>query len=83
MYSLGSVLNECTNGLWSLYINYGLQNQRQFQFSASINGLTTNLLSAVKIITPTNGATGFPSTGRHSMAWPVELFNVECFQAEH
>lgn len=62
MYSLGSVLNECTNGLWSLYINYGLQNQRQFQFSASINGLTTNLLSAVKIITPTNGATGFPST---------------------
>jgi hypothetical protein len=62
MYSLGSVLNECTNGLWSLYINKGMPNQRQFQFSATINGLTTNLLSAVKIITPTNGATGFPST---------------------
>jgi concanavalin A-like lectin/glucanase superfamily protein len=62
LYSLGSVLNECTNGLWSLYINYGLQNQRQFQFSVAINGLTTNMLPAVKIIAPTNGATGFPST---------------------
>jgi hypothetical protein len=60
--SLGSLLNECTNGLWSLYINYGLQNQRQFQFRMSVSGLTTNGLSAVKLITPTNGATGFSST---------------------
>ena len=60
--SLGQLLNEWTNGLWSLYINYGLQNQRQFQFSASINGLTTNLLPAVKILTPTNGTIAFPST---------------------
>ena len=33
LFSLGSVLNECTNGLWSLYINYGMPNQRLFQFS--------------------------------------------------
>jgi hypothetical protein len=62
LFSLGSVLNECTNGLWSLYINYGMPNQRQFQFSVAINGLTTNQLPAVKLIAPTNGATGFPST---------------------
>lgn len=62
LFSLGSLINECTNGLWSLYINYGLQNQRQFQFSIGINGLNTNLLSAVKLIAPTNGATGFLST---------------------
>jgi hypothetical protein len=67
LFSLGSLLNECTNGLWSLYINYGLQNQRQFQFSVSISGLTTNLLSAVKLIAPTNGATGFQSTA--SIQW--------------
>ena len=61
--SFSSMMGEITNGLWSLYINYGLVNQRQFQFSVSVNGLTTNLLSAVKLIAPTNGATGFPATG--------------------
>lgn len=61
--SLGQVLNECTNGLWSLYINYGQPNQRQFQFSVSISGLTTNLLAGVTFINPTNGATGFPANG--------------------
>ncbi len=59
--SLDTVLNECTNGLWSLYINYGQPGQRQFQFSVGINGLTTNLLPVVHIITPTNGANGISS----------------------
>jgi len=59
--SFGQLMNECTNGLWSLYINYGQPNQRQFKFSVSL-ALTTNQLPAVKLIAPTNGATGFPST---------------------
>jgi hypothetical protein len=60
LYSLNSVLNECTNGLWSLYIDYGAPDQRQFQFSMSIAGLTTNQIPAVQLIMPTNGATGIP-----------------------
>jgi len=68
--SLDSVLNECTNGLWSLYINYGLANQRQFQFKATISGLTTNVLSPVQMIVPTNGAVGFPSTAAIQWAGP-------------
>jgi len=76
LFSLGSVLNECTNGLWSLYINYGMPNQRQFQFSVAINGLTTNLLSAVKMITPTNGATGFPSTAAIQWLGPTNYTSL-------
>ena len=76
LFSLGSVLNECTNGLWSLYINYGMPNQRQFQFSVAINGLTTNLLSAVNMITPTNGATGFPSTAAIQWLGPTNYTSL-------
>ncbi|HXR04323.1 MAG TPA: LamG domain-containing protein [Verrucomicrobiae bacterium] len=76
LYSLSSVLNESTNGLWSLYINYGMQNQRQFQFSVAINGLATNLLSAVKMITPTNGATGFPSTAAIQWLGPTNYTSL-------
>jgi len=76
MYSLGSVLNECTNGLWSLYINYGLQNQRQFQFSVAINGLGSNQVPAVKIITPTNGATGFLSTAAIQWLGPTNYTSL-------
>lgn len=61
--SFDSLLYNLTNGLWNLYIGKGSQNQRQFQFQVSVTGLTTNLLSAVQMIAPTNGATGFPSTG--------------------
>ena len=42
----------------TLYINKGKPDERQFHFSATVVGLTTNVLSAVKIITPTNGASG-------------------------
>lgn len=62
MYSLGQVLDELTNGLWTIHINKGQQIERQFQFSVSVTGLTTNLLSVVKIIAPTNGATGISTT---------------------
>ncbi|HLX95688.1 MAG TPA: LamG domain-containing protein [Verrucomicrobiae bacterium] len=76
LFSLGSVLNECTNGLWSLYINQGMPDQRQFQFSVAINGLTTNLLPAVNMITPTNGTTGFPSTAALQWLGPTNYTSL-------
>ena len=59
--SLDQVLNECTNGNWTLTINQGQLNQQQFHFQVSISGLNTNLLAPVVMVVPTNGATGVPT----------------------
>jgi hypothetical protein len=56
LYSLGEVLNECTNGLWKIYINQGSPTQQVYSFQVFISGLDTNLLTAVKVFSPTNGA---------------------------
>jgi hypothetical protein len=54
--SLGDVLNEFTNGLWKIYINQDSPTQQVYSFQVSISGLDTNLLKAVKVFLPTNGA---------------------------
>jgi hypothetical protein len=53
---LDEVLDECTNGLWKIYINQGSPTQQVYSFRVSISGLDTNLLAAVQIFSPTNGA---------------------------
>jgi hypothetical protein len=58
-YTLDDVINECTNGLWTLSINDGSPTQQVYTFQVSITGLTTNTLKAAKILCPTNGATVF------------------------
>jgi hypothetical protein len=74
--SLATVLNESTNGLWSLYINYGTPNQRQFQFSVAITGLTSNQIPAVTLLAPTNGATGFASGGAIQWLGPTNYTSL-------
>ena len=54
--SLADVINEFTNGSWTIYINQSSPTQQVYTFQASISGLDTNLLSAVKVFYPTNGA---------------------------
>ena len=54
--SLDQVINEFTNGLWKIYINEGSPTQQVYSFQVSISGLDTNVLRAVKILSPTNGA---------------------------
>ncbi|MCF7816692.1 MAG: LamG domain-containing protein [Kiritimatiellales bacterium] len=54
--SLDAVINECTNGLWSIYINEGTSTQQVYSFQVSISGLDTNLLTAVEVFAPANGA---------------------------
>ena len=61
LYSLGDVLNEFTNGLWKIYINQGSPTQQVYSFQVSISGLDTNLLQAVRILSPTNGAVDVPA----------------------
>ena len=74
--SLNQLINECTNGLWTLYINKGMPTERLFHFRASLSGLTTNLLSAVRIITPTNGATGVLPTGPFQWNGPTNYSSL-------
>ncbi len=59
--SLGDVLNEFTNGLWKIYINQGSPTQQVYSFQVSSSGLDTNLLRAVRILSPTNGAVDVPA----------------------
>jgi hypothetical protein len=54
--SLDQVINEFTNGLWKIYINQDSPTQQVYSFQVSISGLDTNVLRAVKIFSPTNGA---------------------------
>jgi hypothetical protein len=53
--SLGDLVNECTNGQWTLTINQNSIAQQVFHFTVSVADLTTNLLSKVTILIPTNG----------------------------
>src|SRR5262249_53919847 len=40
MSSLDSVISECTNGLWTLYINKNSASEQQYKFRVSIGNLT-------------------------------------------
>lgn len=53
--SLDAVIAEFTN-TWSIYINEGTPTQQVYSFQASITGLDNNLLRAVTVFSPTNGA---------------------------
>jgi Concanavalin A-like lectin/glucanases superfamily len=54
--SLNDVIDEFTNGSWTIYINQGSPTQQVYSFQVSISGLDTNLLKAVEVFYPTNGA---------------------------
>ncbi len=69
--SLGGILNECTNGLWKLYINAGSANERLFRFSVNITDLTTNLLKPVIITAPANGSSNVSTASSFTWTGPV------------
>jgi hypothetical protein len=50
--------------------------ERQFHFSATVGGLTTNLLSVIKVITPTNGATGVPTNSPFQWSGPTNYSSL-------
>jgi hypothetical protein len=69
-YNLGSlqeVIDECQAGDWRLYINRGDASQRLYTFTVTINGLDTNDLPPVTILSPTNGAAGIATN--HTFVW--------------
>jgi hypothetical protein len=56
MNSWAELADECTNGLWTLYVNKGDPSEKQFKFSVTLDGLDPNLSSPVTVLTPANGS---------------------------
>lgn len=48
--------SECTNGLWTLYVNKGDPSERDFKFAVTLNSFNTNTLSPVTVLTPSVGS---------------------------
>jgi hypothetical protein len=71
--SLDQLINEFTNGLWTLSINRGMPNERQFHFSVSVNGLTTNFLAPVRFLVPTNNAVNVPANTPFQWSGPTNF----------
>jgi hypothetical protein len=71
MGSLADVLNEVTNGLWKLSINQGDPSQQVFTFSVSVNGLTTNLLGPVTIISPADASVNVATNPAFAWTGPL------------
>ena len=55
--SLNQVIDEFTNGWWTIYINQGSPTQEVYTFQVAVAGLDTNILPAVQVFTPTNWTT--------------------------
>lgn len=74
--SLDAVLNEFTNGLWSIDINQGSPTQQVYTFSVSITGLTTNLLAPVTEWTPTNWEVNVPTNPAYYWSGPTNFSSL-------
>jgi hypothetical protein len=83
--TLGEVLNEITNGVWTIYINKNDPSEQQFTFSVSAAGVTTNLLQKVTILSPTNGSTSVPSVPNYSWsgASGLQYLSVSLYQTNY
>ncbi|MGN6642717.1 MAG: LamG-like jellyroll fold domain-containing protein, partial [Verrucomicrobiota bacterium] len=65
--NLGSLVSECTNGLWKLYLNKESPSETVYYFTVSVTGLTTNTFGDVHVLFPTDGSTGV--TNRPTFHW--------------
>lgn len=74
--SLGQLLDEITNGVWTIYFNKNHPSEQQFTFSVSAAGVTTNLLQKVTILSPANGSTSVPSVPTYSWSGASGLDNL-------
>lgn len=74
--SLGDLLNDLTNGLWTMYIDEGTVTQQVYTFSVSISGLNTNLLTPVIIHSPADGSTAVPVNPPFFWSGPTNFATV-------
>jgi hypothetical protein len=74
---IGSVLNNVTNGLWTLIVNKGDPSQQQYTFTVSVNGVTSNSFPAVQITTPPDGSTAISTNTEFAWSGPASWNEVD------
>lgn len=77
--SLDDAIYACTNGPWTLTINQGDPSQQVFQFSVSLNSLTTSLLAPVNILVPTNNAVNVPTNSPFQWSGPANYTYITTY----
>jgi Concanavalin A-like lectin/glucanases superfamily len=75
--SLDQVINEFTNGSWTIYINQGSPTQEVYTFQVAISGLDTNLLKAVQVFTPANNAILLSTTPPYYWTGPSNFSTLQ------
>ncbi len=73
LYTLDSLIDECTNGVWTLFINQGDPSEKRYTFAVSISGLDTIALCATTIHSPAQGATNVPPNPSFLWSGPTNL----------
>jgi hypothetical protein len=80
LYTFSDLLNELTNGPWTITINAGDPSQKVYKFNIGLNGFTSNsIFPYVNILNPTNNAAYVPTnvtfafTGPTSNIWNLAL----------
>ena len=76
MYSLSDVINEITNGFWTIYLNRYATNEHQFTFRVAAAGFDSNSLKRVNILSPTNGSTGVTTLPAYSWNGPTNFSSL-------
>ncbi|HMP83021.1 MAG TPA: LamG domain-containing protein [Verrucomicrobiota bacterium] len=72
--TLEGLIEECTNGLWTLVINKGHPLlEDTYTFSVSITNLTTDTLTAVTILNPANGTSNVPTNSTFHWSGPTNF----------
>lgn len=52
LVEVGALLDECTNGFWTLTLNVGDVSEEIYTFSVSLSGITSNLFGTASILSP-------------------------------
>lgn len=68
---LGSLLNETTNGLWTLILNAGDPSASTNYFTVSLSPDATNNFGPLTILYPANDSVGIPNTPTFSWTGPT------------
>jgi hypothetical protein len=79
MFSLDSLIEECTNGVWTLYINKDDPSEQRYTFRVTISDLTTNVLGLTTIHTPAHGSTNVSPTPGFHWSGPTNLTTLYAY----
>ena len=74
--SLNAMIDECTNGLWTLILNVGDASEETLKFSVNISGLDTNVLAQVTIFSPTNGSVNVSRAPAFQWSGPANFGSI-------